>query len=81
MEAKVETHQVQLLKEMENHPAWRLYLDHLEELCRRKEVEKALALRGNELHRAILRQAEIDGIIIATRSLTNLINGFKAEPE
>ena len=71
----------QLLKEWEGHPACRLFLAHLEELCKRKEVEKALALRGNRLHDAVLRQGEIDGINLTVKSLNNLTTRLTPQSE
>lgn len=73
--------QVQLLKEMENHPAWQLYQAHLELLCKRKEVEKAVALRSNEIHRAIKLQSEIDGINLSVKSLNNIITSLSPQVE
>ena len=68
--------QVQLLQEMADHPAWPLYQAHLEALCRRKEVEKAAALRSNNAFTAAQKQFEIDGINFAMKSLNQLINSL-----
>lgn len=68
--------QAQLLQEMAEQPAWRLYQGHLAELCKRKELEKSAALRRNEPHEAISKQFEIDGINLAVKSLSNLINSL-----
>ena len=69
------------LQEMESHPAWRLFQDHLELLCKRKEVEKCQALRVNNPFEAARKQFEIDGIILAVKSLHNLITSLSPEAE
>ena len=73
--------QVQLLQEMEAHPAWKLYQDHLELLCRRKEVEKSVALRSNNPFEATRRQFEIDGLTLSVKSLSNLITSLSPQAE
>ena len=72
---------VQLLQEWEGHPAQRLYQDHLELLCKRKEVEKAAALRSNNAFEAAKKQFEIDGINLAVKSLTNLMASLSQKTE
>ena len=64
---------IQVLQEMESHPAWRLYQDHLDKLCRTREVEKSRALRSNDSFKSMKNQFEIDGIELAKRGLNILI--------
>ena len=71
----------QLLTEWEAHPAHRLFLDHLEQLCKRKEVEKSGALRRNLAFEAQKQQFEIDGINLAVKSLSNLIASLSQKAE
>ena len=71
----------QLLRAMEGLPAWRLYQAHLEELCRRKEVEKSLALRGNDSFKSMKLQFEIDGINLSVKSLNNLATSLSQQVE
>ena len=63
----------QLLRELEAHPAWKLYQAHLQELCKRKQVEVSLALRANRHFEASKAQFETDGIILALTSLNKLL--------
>ena len=70
---------IQVLQEMEGHPAWKLYQDHLDRLCRIKEVEKSKALRSNNPFEASKAQFEIDGIQLAAKGLTILLSGLTAE--
>ena len=72
---------VQLLQEWEGHPAQKLYQAHLEALCKRKEVEKAVALRANNPFEAMRKQFEIDGLTLAVKSLTNLIASLSQKAE
>lgn len=72
---------VQLLQEMEGHPAWKLFQDHLEALCKLKDREKAAALRRKDLDDAYGFQKEIDGIILAGKSLNNLISSLSQKAE
>ena len=73
--------QVQQLLEMASLPAWKLYLGHSELLCKRKEVEKSVALRSNNPFEAMRKQFEIDGINLSVRSLDNLITSLSPQAE
>ena len=81
MEVIEEDLKAQLLREMEEQQAWKLYQGHLASLCKIKEVEKSAALRRNEIHVAIQKQFEIDGINLAVTGLHKLINGFSPKPD
>ena len=81
MEVMEKDLKVQLLQEWEGHRAWKLYQDHLDQLCKRKEVEKAVALRRNNAFEASRYQFEIDGINLAVKSLSNLIASLSQKTE
>ena len=70
---------IQALQEMEGHPAWKLYQDHLDRLCRIKEVEKSKALRSDNPFEANKAQFEIDGIQLASKGITALLSGLQTE--
>ena len=74
-------YKIQALQEMESHPAWGLYQAHLEQLCKRKELEKSVALRANNPFEATRKQFEIDGITLAVKSLNNLISSLSPKAE
>ena len=69
----------QLLKELEDHPAWRLFRDHLQELCRRKEVVKSRAVRIDDRIQAMQQQFEIDGINLVVSELPKLITSLSSQ--
>lgn len=65
--------QVALLQDLETHPAWKLYLAHLERQCKIKDREKSLALRSNDGFKAMKAQFESDGLIQAMGSIPKLL--------
>ena len=73
--------QLQALQEMEIHPAWALFREHLDRLCRLREVEKSKALRSNDSFTASKKQFEIDGITLAAESLKKMIISLSPETE
>ena len=72
---------IQVLQEMESHPAWKLYLAHLDKLCRIREVEKSQALRSEHPFQAARKQFEIDGIELSKKGLDVLITGLQSLQE
>ena len=81
MEEMEQDYKIQVLQEMENHPAWKLYQDHLDKLCRIKEVEKSKALRQDKAFEASARQHEIDGINLVVKSIFNKISSLSPKTE
>ena len=76
MEADLQT---QVLQEMADHPAWQLFQAHLDKLCRTKDRAKASALRRNDMFEATKEQFEIDGINMALKSMTTLMQSTPKE--
>ena len=88
MEDRMETQEIQdkdcriqALREMENHPGWRLFLVHLEELCRQKEVVKSRAVRTANQLGSLEAQFHIDGIRLAVSELSRLISSLSPKTE
>ena len=67
---------IQLLRELEDLPAWRLYQAHLEGLCRRKEVVKSAAVRSGNQLASVQQQFEIDGIRLAVSELSKYLTSL-----
>ena len=62
------------LRRLAQSPAWDLYSSHLRQLVIRAEEEKALHLRKNDTHRAILIQGQVDGMKRALDALDKMIS-------
>ena len=74
LQEKEKQEEAQLLRELQAHQGWTIYLALLEKLCRIKEVEKSRALRDNNAFIASARQFEIDGILQARKVIDNQLN-------
>ena len=72
----------ELLKELQDHLGWRIYLALLDKLIQRKEKEKSGALRQAEFNNALAIQGVIDGIHLVTREIHNYMTRLdSSEPE
>ena len=67
---------IQALREMVDHPGWRLLAARLGVLLRQKEVEKSKALREGLEHLAIKHQFVIDGIYLVMDEPTKIISSL-----
>ena len=64
---------VQLLRELEVQQGWKLYQDHLRQLCKQSNKVKQEALRASDFNTALYRQGKEDGINLVVSELHNYI--------
>ena len=77
-------YQIQVLKEMEDHPGWKLYQAHLERLWTRKEQVKSSHLRSpleDRTQQARYEQGVIDGLHLAVNELSKAIQTLTSPEE
>ena len=73
--------ELQVLQALKKSQGWAALLRLLEQVCRRKSVERSNRLRKERLHEAVLMQGEIDGIESVPTHLENYMRELQLPEE